>query len=250
MKLIALAAFVSLVSTHSYADEMFSGKIGYIDMTPSGAVAGSVGTVGVELDVENDLNLDSSQDITAEVAFQLGNFRLGAGYLPLDFSGTGTVTVDGSFNGQPISADDSVTSSLTADLIDLSLTYFFINMDDMPSRFQLGLEVSAKIIDADTTLTNNTTPYTETNSESAVIPTIGARLRFGLGDFVSFSARAGYLELDDDSFLDVDVQIEFSPLPAIGIYGGYRFLELNVDQNDIFMDTEFSGPYAGVFARF
>lgn len=250
MKLIALATLIGLTSAHTYADELFSAKIGYIDMAPSGTVAGNVDTIGVSLDVEGDLNLDNSQDITAEVALQLGNFRLGAGYLPIDFSGTGTVTVDGSFNGQPISVDDSVTSALTADLIDLSLTYFFINMDDLPSRFQLGIEISGKFIDADSTLTNNTNPYTETNSESAVIPTIGARMRFGLGDLISFSARAGYMEIDDDSFLDIDAQIEFSPLPALGIYAGYRILELNVDQSDFFMDTEFSGAYAGVFARF
>ncbi len=250
MKLIALAAFIGLASTHSYADELFSGKIGYIDMTPTGTIAGNIGSVGVLIDVERDLNLDNSQDVTAEVALQLGSFRLGAGYLPIGFSGTGTITVDGSFNGQPITADDSVTTSLTADLIDLSLTYFFINMDDLPSRFQLGIEISGKIIDADTTLTNNTTPYTEATSESAVIPTIGARLRFGLADLVSFSARVGYLDISDNSFLDVDVQIEFSPVPTLGIYGGYRLLELNIDESDILMDTEFSGPYAGVFVRF
>jgi hypothetical protein len=90
----------------------------------------------------------------------------------------------------------------------------------------------------------------ETISGTAPVPTIGARARVGLGDFVAVIGRVGYLEVSGNSFLDADAQVEFSPLPFVGVFGGYRHLDLDIDENDIVIDATFAGPYAGAFVRF
>jgi hypothetical protein len=82
------------------------------------------------------------------------------------------------------------------------------------------------------------------------VPTIGARARVGIADFVALIGRVGYVEYDDNTFLDADGQIEISPIPLVGIYGGYRYLDIDVDESDIVLDATFKGPYAGAFLRF
>ena len=55
---------------------------------------------------------------------------------------------------------------------------------------------------------------------------------------------------DGNSFLDVDGQIEFSPIPLVGIFAGYRYLDLEVDESGVFIDATLDGPYAGALVRF
>ncbi|NIQ09668.1 MAG: hypothetical protein GWO23_08290, partial [Gammaproteobacteria bacterium] len=54
----------------------------------------------------------------------------------------------------------------------------------------------------------------------------------------------------DNSYMDVDAQVEFSPLPLVGVYAGYRYLDIDVNESDVFIDATFSGPYAGAMVRF
>ncbi len=82
------------------------------------------------------------------------------------------------------------------------------------------------------------------------IPTLGARMRVGLSDYLGVVARVGYMEYDGNSFMDAEAQLEFSPLPLVGVYAGYRTFVLEVDETDLAIDVDFSGPFAGAFVRF
>jgi hypothetical protein len=67
------------------------------------------------------------------------------------------------------------------------------------------------------------------------IPTIGARGRIALADFIGMIGRIGYMEYDSNHFLDAEAQVEFSPLPAVGLYAGYRYFDLKIDESDLFV---------------
>ena len=232
------------------ADELVMLKAGYQLLSPSGSIAGLANGIGQKLDVEDDLNLDDSEDVTAEIALQWGNSRLSFNYLPIEFSGTGRLTTAGTFNGQPFNVNDSVKSEFSIDLYDIGYTYYLLNLDDLPTRFQLGLELAVKVADADVFFNNLTQSYVETESATVAIPTIGARTRIALADFLGLTGRIGYMEYDDNHFLDAEAQLEFSPLPTVGIYAGYRYFDLKIDEDDLFVETDFSGPFAGALVRF
>jgi len=87
-------------------------------------------------------------------------------------------------------------------------------------------------------------------SGTAPIPTIGLRARVALADFLGVVGRIGFLKVGKNKFVDTDLQVEFSPLPLVGIYAGYRQMKLKVDKNNVYLDTTFKGPYIGVLARF
>lgn len=249
-RMVCICVLLLTLATAGWADEMVSLKAGYQVLEPSGTLAGNKGSIGAHLDVENDLNLDDSEEVTAEAAFQLGAVRLSLGYLPINYAGTGKLTVSGTYNGQTLTANDVVSTDVQLDIYDLGLTLNLVNIDDGPLRFQLGPELAVKLVDAEVKLVNETANYTEQESATVPIPTLGARARIGLSDFVSLVGRVGYLEYDQNSFLDAEAQIEFSPLPMVGVYAGYRTFELEIDESDLFVDLEFSGPFVGALVRF
>lgn len=248
-------AVVAMTAIPAAADEMVSVKAGYQLLTPKGtfAVNGS-SLVGTPIDLDQDLGFDDSKNLTAEVALQLGDFRLAAGYLPIEFSGQGTLNSTVNFNGKTYSGSAQTASDVKINLYDVSLGYHVLNFDDTPVRFQLTPELSAKIVDAKLTLDgveeSTGTSLHEEESVTAPIPTIGARVRVGLADFVSVIGRVGYMKYRGDSFLDADGQIEFSPVPLVGVYGGYRYFDVHVDESNVYLDAQFSGPYVGAFVRF
>ncbi|HKJ04133.1 MAG TPA: hypothetical protein VJ974_00940 [Geopsychrobacteraceae bacterium] len=248
LSLLAIGLLVGMSST-VLADELVSVKAGYQVLAPSGSFAGSDGGAGTKIDLKDDIDFDDSEDVTAEIAFHLGDSRLTFSYLPLDLSGGGTLDKEITFGDQIFNVNDVVDSDIAIDIYEVAYTYYLLNFDDLPSRFQLGIEAAVKYADADASM-SNTTAGTEAVSGSAPIPTIGLRSRVALGDFIGVAGRVGYMEYDGNSFLDADVQVEFSPLPMVGIYGGYRVIELDIDESDLFVDATFEGPFAGAFVRF
>jgi outer membrane protein len=233
------------------ADETISLKLGYVILSPDGRFASTEsGVVNTEIDLEDDLDFGDSEGLMAEAALQLGSFRLSIGYLPLDFSGTSNLTRDITFEGETFSVSDTVKGEMDLAIYDVGLTWNLLNFDDLPVRLQLGPELSVKVVDGEVSLSDQTTGMREEISGTVPVPTIGLRGRIGLSDYVALIGRVGYVGYSDNSFLDADAQIEFSPLPMVGIFGGYRYLDIDVDESDLFIDATFSGPYAGAFVRF
>ncbi len=249
-KVLPLLVVFLLFSTTSFADELFSLKGGYQLLSPEGSIAGTVDGVGQKVDLERDLNLDDSENLTSEIALQWGSSHFSFNYLPIGFSGTGILTVDGEFNGEPFSVDDTVKTDLDINLYDIGYTYYLLNFDDLPTRFQLGLELAVKIADVDVTFNDLTQGFIESESVTAPIPTIGVRTRVALADFLGITGRIGYMEFDGNHFLDAEAQLEFSPYPMVGLYAGVRYFDLKIDEDDVFVETKFSGPFGGLLVRF
>jgi hypothetical protein len=238
--------FICFEASSAHADEAISIKLGYAVLTATGSVSATVPGIPGSTLSDTMLGLERSENTTGEVALQLGDGRLTASYLPLKFSGLSTLAAPINFNGQSFSG--TLTSQLKADIFDVGYTYYLVNMDDLPSRLQLGIEASVKYFRTDTTLRD--AGATETVSADVPVPTIGARGRVALADFIGLSGRIGYIGYANNRLLDIDAQIEFSPIPTLGIYGGYRYLDTKIDSSGVFMDMKFTGPYAGAFFRF
>ena len=230
------------------ADEMVAIKVGYMQLTPSGQFAATVNNVGTRVDMETDLGLKNSQQPIAEITLNLGDSAITAGFVPMTFSGSSVLTRNVSYGGNTYTAGSTVSSEFKADMFDIGYTYYVVNMDDLPSRFQLGIETAVKIVTAKTSMTS--AAVTSSKNATVPIPTVGLRARVALADFIGLTGRVGYLGYSGNSILDADAQIEFSPLPTLGIYAGYRQLKLKVDSNSVYVNATFSGPYAGAFFRF
>ncbi len=250
-RIVTITALFSLLASPVSADEMFSFKAGYLFLNPSGDVAVSAeGITGTTLDVEDDLSLDDSEDYFLEAALQLGSFRLFAAYLPISFSGDSVLDRDIDFNGETFVQGSRVETDVNIDIYEAGLAWYLVNVDDMPVRVQLGPEVAVKYVDAQIKMQDGTSELSESDSFGVPVPTVGARARVAVGDSLGAVGRVGYMEYDGNSFLDVDAQIEFSPLPMVGLFAGYRYLDVDLDESGVVIDATFSGPHAGAFIRF
>ncbi|MDT8375227.1 MAG: hypothetical protein RQ867_00660 [Mariprofundaceae bacterium] len=238
--------FICVEAFSAHADEAVSIKLGYASLAATGSTSATApGVPGTTLR-DSDLNLERSNNVTAEAALQLGDSRLSLSYLPLNFSGSSTLAAPINFNGRSFSG--AITSELKASILDVAYAYYLVNMDDLPSRLQLGIEASVKYIQAEASISS--AALSQTASANIPIPTIGARGRVALADFIGLSGRIGYVGYAGNRFMDVDGQIEFSPIPTLGIYGGYRYLDTEIDSSGLLMNMQFAGPYAGAFFRF
>lgn len=231
-------------------DELLSIKAGYQLLEPEGSLAVNNHGFGTKLDVDTDLNLGDSEDLLAELGLNLGDSRLTFSYLPIEFSGSGRIPMSGYYDGHEFSRGDHISSSVQLDLYDAGYTYYIINTDDLPIRFQLGIELSLKVADLEVEFTDASAPFSQSDSLLLPLPTLGLRSRVALADLVGVSARAGYLQYDDNHILDADIQLDYSPIPNAGLFVGYRFFDLDVDDKDVYVSIEISGPYAGLIVRF
>lgn len=249
MKRITIfTALLLSLGSMAHADEMISLKVGFQMLKPSGQFAGTINGIGTKVDMKNDLSFKNSYQPTAEAALQIGDHRLALGFLPVTFKGSGTLKRNITFNGQTFTAGAAATSKVNGDIFDLSYAYYIVNMDDTPSRFQLGLEGAVKLINAKASI--SAAGATQSVSATLPIPTLGLRARVALGDYFGVVGRVGYLGYAGNHFLEADAQIEFSPLPMVGLYGGYRSLQVKIDKSNLFVDTRLQGPYIGGFIRF
>jgi len=250
LRFLFFAPLLLVIASPTFGDELLSIKAGYQLLEPEGSLSVSDHGFGSRLDVENDLYLDDSEELIAELGLQWGDSRLTFSYLPIEFSGAGRIPFSGSYDGHEFNSGDQVSSSVKLDLYDAGYTYYLINVDDLPIRFQLGIELSLKVADLEIEFSDATTQFSKGDSLLVPIPTIGLRSRVALADLVGLSARAGYLEYDDNSIIDADIQLDYSPIPNAGLFVGYRFFDLDVDDQDLYVSIEISGPYAGLIVRF
>lgn len=242
-----LGLFVMPVS----ADELMAVKAGYYSLNPEGNVSVSGGGVsGDAADFDGDLAIDESDGFFAEAALQLGSFRLFAAYLPISFSGDSVLSGDIKFKGVTFVEGHRIQSDVDIDIYEAGLTWYLVNLDDLPLRIQIGPEVAIKYVDTRIELQDRTADFRESDSIGAPIPSMGARVRVGFADYLGVTGRVGTLKYNGNSFLDVDAQVELSPLPLVGIFAGYRYLDLDVNEGDVIVDARFSGPYAGAMVRF
>ncbi len=207
-------------------------------------------TAGTIVDLESDFSLDGDDSYFAEAALQLGDFRLFAAYLPINFSGENVLTQSVDFNGVTFAMNSRVKTDVEINIYEAGLAWHMVNFDDTPVRVQFGPEVSAKYVDVSFNLQDAPLTISESEDASVAIPSVGARLRVGVADYLGVIGRVGYMEYKDNSYMDVDAQVEFSPLPLVGVYAGYRYLDIDVSESDVFIDATFSGPYAGAMVRF
>ncbi|MDQ6964235.1 MAG: hypothetical protein Q9M13_04865 [Mariprofundales bacterium] len=249
-KITTTICALCLWSAGATADETLSLKIGYANLNPSGSFASSNLVSNTRLQVDSMLAMQNSSGVTMEGALQFGDHRLSLNILPISVGGSKTLTTPITFAGKTYNIGTNINSSFKSTIYDLGYTYFFINMDDLPSRLQLGVEFTLKLNQIKSSISSSAVG-SSTITTTAPIPTVGLRGRIALADFVGLVGRIGYASVGRrGSYLDVDSQVEFSLLPLVGGYAGYHYIQLKTNSSNSFSDIRLSGPYLGAMVRF
>lgn len=248
--LMIVSLLSAVFTAPAFADEIFSLAFGFAYIEPKGTFAGDDGVTSTNINFEDDLDFEASRGLVAEVALQGGRLWLSATYLPLDFSSRGRANRDIVFRGRVFTVGADVRSDVEIDFFDFGLAYHILDLDYGSLRLQLGPELAVKYAEIGMLIEAISGIDSESVSATEVAPTIGVRGRGSMGDIFSLVGRIGYIEHHDESCLDAEVQIEYSPLPMLGIFVGYRYIKGDLHDSDVILDSTFSGPYAGAALSF
>jgi outer membrane protein len=209
------------------------------------------GVTGTSLDLETDLGFDDESYPVVQAFVGMGNHHLRGAYYNADYSGTETLTENITFNGETFAADERITSSLEYDVYDFMYQYDLLDLENVLAGFTLGIVGRVEVFDGDVEIASSALDKIERESFTAAIPMLGLHLHLGiLADLLEGRVLATGIGYSDGTMFDGQAELSFTPFPFLDIHGGYRFLSVDVDVDDIEFNYDNVGPYAAVTVSF
>ncbi len=206
-------------------------------------------TAGTKFDAKDDLGIKDKNFPAGEAFLRFGRFHLRAGYTPVSYDAEKVLTQTIVFDGQTYSGGTDVISKLDLKMLDGEFQFDLLRPDLVAASFNLGLILKVKYVDGTVELTSATT--TEKRDFKAPIPMVGLAAGVGfLKNVVRADARVAGLAYSGNHLYEGDVFASIVPFPFFRIQGGYRYIDLKVDDDDIVAELKLKGPYAGAQLSF
>ncbi|UCH07103.1 MAG: hypothetical protein JSV55_13650 [Deltaproteobacteria bacterium] len=207
------------------------------------------GTIGDTVDFEHDLALQDEDYPSVEAFVGVSKHHLDLTYTKVDYSGSNVLTRDIVFDGKTYSIGDLVSSSIEYKMIDFHYQYDFINLENALAGFSLGGVFQVKYLDGEVSL--KTTGLDEKEDFTLPIPMVGLNLHIGIiADILEARVRGTAMTYSGDSMYELVGDISWTPFPFIGIHGGYKTFVIDVDEEDVLLDYDMSGPYVAITISF
>ena len=220
-------------------------------------------SVGTNIDLEDDLGLDSSTHTWfAGLQWRFFNrHRLAVEYWKTDRSSTYTLNKDITVEDTTYSAGATMNTTFNLEMVPISYSYSFIKTDQHElalsigvhwSQMDLGLNGTASAVGGGGAAGVNTSFST---SPDLPLPLIGADYGFKISDDWKVSARAGYFSMDindiDGSLIGagVDTEYWFSKHIAAGAGVDYFRLDVSATVDDFRGDAQYSYVGPKVFLK-
>src|SRR3990172_9066284 len=246
LQVVTVATGVLLMAGGAFAAAGFEAGVGGAYWFPKLSGDAQTSTTGdTRFDFKDTLGVGDENVPFGEAFLRFGNTTFRVGYARLNFDGNKALTQTVVFNGTTFSVTDNVISNLDLKMLDGEVQYDFLRPDVGVAGFNIGLLLKVKYVDGQVELRDSTT--TESKDFKAPIPMVGAAAGVGfLKDMVRVDARASGMVYSGNHLYDVDAYASFAPLPFVRIQGGYRYIDLKIDDSDVLASFKLSGPYLGV----
>jgi len=207
------------------------------------------GIVGTELDLENDLGIGNDSYPVVEVFAGIGKHHLSLAFYNLDYDGDTVLTRDIYFNGELFQANERVVSRLEYDNYDVMYRYDLIDLENFLAGGSLGLVARLMVFDGSASIASAT--VTAKESFTAPVPMVGANFHVGiLKDLLEARVLVTGIEYNGNKAFDGQAEISLTPFPFLDIHGGYRFLKIDVEEDDVKVDLDNSGLYVALTVSF
>ena len=205
--------------------------------------------IGDTIDFENDLAIEDEDYPSVEAFVGAGKHHLDLGYTKVDYSGSNVLTRTIIFNGETYPVSSLVSSSIEYKMIDFHYQYDFINLENALAGFSLGGVFQVKYLDGEVSL--KAAGLDEKEDFTLPIPMVGLNLHVGIiADVLEARVRGTGMTYSGNSMYELTGDISWTPFPFIGIHGGYKTFVIDVDEEDVLLDYDMSGPYAAITISF
>ena len=205
--------------------------------------------VGTKFDAKDDLGVKDGNFPSGEAFVRFGRIHLRVGYTPISYDGNKTLTRQIVFNGQSYDIGENVVSSLDVKMLDGDVQIDLLRPDVVAASFNLGLIVKVKYVDGSVELAS--TGVAETKDFKAPVPMVGLAAGVGvLKNALRADARVTGIAYSGNHLYEGDFFASVVPFPFLRIQGGYRFIDLKIDEDDIVAELKIKGPYVGAQVSF
>lgn len=209
----------------------------------------TAGVTETRFDAKDDLGVGDENFLSGEAFVRLGRITFRLGYTPIRFDGSKTLTRTLVFAGQTFPVSDNVISRLDIDMIDGELQVDILRPDLVAASFSVGLIGKVKYVDGEVTLSGSL--QSEKEDFRVPIPMVGLAAGAGfLGDMVRVDARVTGMAYPGNHLYEADAFASLVPFPFFRFQGGYRYIDMNIDEDDIVVELDLKGPYVGVQLSF
>ncbi len=211
-----------------------------------------------EFDLEDDLDYTPEYRIFGRLKLETPPFFPNIYILaaPMEFDASGRKNVDFSFNGSSFATNVDLNSKLTLNQYDLSLYYGIPALRTATAKkLNVDIGVNFRWIDFSAEITGDSAAapgmvLTEEEDLSIVVPMLFAAVQFSPHERLSIEAEARGLAIGDNSLYSLLGRIRYTLAGPAFIAAGYRYDTVDIDEGDIRLDADFSGPFVEFGLKF
>jgi hypothetical protein len=213
--------------------------------------ADSDGKAGTTLDLKDNLGVGTESFPTFEAFGGLGKHRISLAYTPIKYSGSTKLTAPVTFNGQTFTAGTDVNTDLKLRMLDLEYQYKFLDLENILAGFSLSAIGQIKYIDGEARMEAPATATAADFKVRAPIPMVGLGAHIGLlAGLIEARAKVTGVAYSSNYLYEALADLSLTPFPFLDIHAGYKVIRLKIDRNDVFLDSQFTGPYVGLTVSF
>jgi len=242
---IIILFFMLTIPTASYALGL-EFAVGGWKQSPQGYMSYEPVTVNDELDLERDAKYDDETRFTGRLKIDMPLFIPNI-YLmasPMEFDGTGLKTVDFNFGDDDFSANVPFYSKITLDHYDIGFYYgipFIETISAKTVNIDVGLNI--RIFDFEAQVRQDATSLEESEDFTLPIPMVYLGLQIKPVDKLAIEAEARGISYSGNHLYSLIGRVKFNVFGPVFAAAGYRYDKLKIDEEDVEVDIDFSGPF-------
>ena len=204
---------------------------------------------GTELDLADDLGMESESYPIIEIFAGFGDHHLTFTYYKADYSGDETLTEDIVFGDTTYRADTDVDSTLEYTVMDFAYQWDVIDLENFLAGGSLGLVGKVKYLDITASVESDV--ESDEADLSLPLPMVGINLHVGiLLDIIEARVQVTGIGYDGNSVVEFLGDLSYTPFPFMDIHAGYRSFSISVDVDDVQANLLTAGPYVALTIGF
>jgi len=205
---------------------------------------GFAGYKGTDLDLEDDLGYEDETGITGRFRMELPLLLPNVTFMTTDltYEGDSKRGAGFEFGGKTFAADTEFSSKLSLDHHDIAVSFSLplLNLASL-GKLQADLGVNLRLMDIEAEITQN--GLNESKDMTVPIPMGYAYLRLEPVSGIALEAEARALAVGDNNMTSIIGRARYNIFGPVFVAGGYRVEKIDIDEEDVKIDTDFKGPF-------
>jgi len=216
--------------------------------SPSGTLAYEALDPNDFLDLENDLKYEDETRFFGRLNIDMPLFfpNIYLMVTPMEFEGDGIKSLDFKFGDETISGSAPFYSNLNLNHADIVLYYGIPGLETATAdMLNIDIGINVRIYDVEARIVQESPSSVDiTESITVPIPQVFLALQFRPTDFLALEAEGRGISISGNKAYSLIGRLRFNILGPFFLTGGYRYDKIDIDEEGVIIDTDFSGPFA------